>query len=167
MIGALLLVTGCVRQEPLRTVEHVDLTRYQGDWFVIANLPYWLEDGKVASFDRYRMRADGRMDNEFHFRRGSFTAPEEVWEGVAWVHNTATNAEWRVRFVWPFSADYLVIDLDPEYRWAVIGHPSRDYFWILSRNRSLADDIYAGILQRAAVQGYDVTKIAKVPQPTE
>jgi len=107
------------------------------------------------------------MDNIFLFRRGSFAAPEESWKGVAWVHNTVTNAEWRVQFVWPVRLTYLVIDLDPDYRWAVVGHPSRNYLWILARGRSLPLDTYAGILRRAAAQGYDPAKIAKVPQPAD
>jgi apolipoprotein D and lipocalin family protein len=156
---------GCASRQPLTTVSHVDLQRYQGTWYVIAHIPYWLEEGKVATYDRYAMRPDGRMDNVFVFRRDSFDAPEESWNGVAWVHNTTTNAEWRVRFWWPFTADYLVIDLDPEYRWAVVGHPSRDLFWILARERRLDQAIIDGILTRAAAQGYDPTRVKPVPQP--
>lgn len=158
--------SGCSRHPPLPTVNHVDLTRYQGDWFVIAHIPYSLEEGKVATFDRYRMRDDGYMDNEFWFRRGTFDAPEEAWKGVAWVHDTATNAEWRVQFLWPFTATYLIIDLDPDYRWAVVGHPSRNYFWVLARERSISDSTYEGILLRAAAKNYDVGRIRLVPQPT-
>ena len=75
------------------------------------------------------------MDNTYVFRRGSFDAPEEEWHGIAWVHDTSSNAHWKVRFIWPFSVDYLIIDLDPDYRWLAVGHPSRDYFWILARER--------------------------------
>lgn len=168
-----LLAGGCARQPrpepppPIRTVSYVDLQRFQGDWYVFAHIPYSLERGKVATFDRYRLRPDGRMDNEFWFRRERFDAPLEVWRGVAWVHDTTTNAEWRVRFLWPFTAVYLIMDLDPEYGWAVIGHPSRSLLWVLSRRRSVPDAVYEGILLRAAAQGYDVGRIAKVPQPAE
>ena len=166
LAGCTLGLCGCAdARPPLKTVPHVDLQRYQGTWYVIANIPYWLEDGKVATADRYALKPDGTLENTFVFRRGSFDAKEEEWSGTAWVHDPATNAEWRVRFIWPFSAVYLVIDLDPEYRWAAVGHPSRDYFWVLSRERSLPADVYAGILARAAAQGYDTARVAKVPQP--
>ncbi len=165
LLAAFLALVGCGRREPLPTVSHVDLTRFPGDWYVIAHIPYWLEEGKVATYDRYRLREDGLMDNEFWFRRGSFDAPEEVWKGIAWVHDKSTNAEWRVQFIWPFSIAYLIIDLDPDYRWAVVGHPSRDYFWILARDRHIPESTYDGILIRAAAKGYDVDRIAKVPQP--
>ena len=166
LCAAVLLAAGCAdARPPLRTVAHVDLQRYAGTWYVIANIPYWLEDGKVATADRYGLRPDGLLDNTYVFRRGDFTAPEEEWHGRAWVVNEQTNAEWNVRFVWPFSATYLVIDLDPEYRWAAVGHPSRDYFWVLSRERSLPPATYQAILARAAAQGYDISRVALVPQP--
>lgn len=175
MLRALLLVlavgllAGCTTtpRPPLRTVPRVDLERYLGDWYVIANIPYVLENGKVATLDRYAKRPDGRMDNIFIFRKGSFDAPEQQWRGISWVYNHVTNAEWRVQFIWPFRVPYLVIDLDPDYRWAVIGHPSRNYLWVLARGRSLPDDVYAGILTRAAAQGYDPKRVAKVPQPAQ
>jgi apolipoprotein D and lipocalin family protein len=167
LCGGLLAGCATTARLPLRTVPHVDLNRYMGDWYVIANIPYVLENGKVATLDRYAPRPDGRMDNIFIFRKGSFDAPEQQWHGISWVHNRETNAEWRVQFIWPFRVPYLVIDLDPDYHWAVIGHPSRNYFWILARARSLPDDVYRGILERAAGQGYDTSRIAKVPQPPE
>jgi apolipoprotein D and lipocalin family protein len=71
-----------------------------------------------------------------------------------------------VQFIWPFSADYLVIDLDPDYRWAVIGHPSRNLLWVLARDRQLPDTTYQALVARTAIQGYDPTRITKVPQPT-
>lgn len=159
---------GCAdSRPPLKTVPHVDLQRYLGTWYVIANLPYFLENGKVATADVYTMRDDGTMGNTFVFRRDSLAAPEEQWDGYAWVIDGTGNAEWRVRFWWPLSATYLIIDLDPEYRWAVIGHPSREYFWVLSRTRQMSDEVYDGICARAAAQGYDASKFAKILQPVE
>lgn len=163
---ATLALTGCAtRPEPTRTVARVDLPRYLGNWYVIANVPYFLEKGKVASYDTYRMRADGRMDNIFTFRKESLTAPEHSWHGVAWVVNHESNAEWKVRFLWPFTATYLVLDLDPDYHWSVVGTPGRKLVWILARERHLDETTYAHILQRLAADGFEVNRLAKVPQP--
>jgi apolipoprotein D and lipocalin family protein len=165
---ALLALTGCTtmnKQPPLRTVDYVDMDRYLGRWYVIANIPYFLEKGKVASYDTYAKRSDGKLVNDFTFRKGGLDAPEQTWHGVAWVVNTTTNAEWKVRFVWPLTATYLVLELDPDYRWAVVGTPGRGLLWILARDRQLSDATYAAILERIRAQGYDPAKIAKVPQP--
>jgi apolipoprotein D and lipocalin family protein len=153
------------KSAPVRTVSYVDLNRYMGNWYVIANIPYLLENGKVASYDTYSPRADGRMNNVFTFRKGIFAAPEKSWHGMAWVVNKVSNAEWKVRFIWPLSTTYLVLELDPEYRWAVVATPGHKLLWVLARGRSLDEATYAEILKRIQARGYDVNRLAKVPQP--
>ena len=157
------MLASCARP-PLKTVPLLDLPRFMGDWYVFAHIPYSLEKGKVGTLDRYALRPDGRIQNSYLFRRGSLDAPLEEWKGVAWVHDKATNAEWRVQFVWPFRVPFLVIDLDAEYQWAVIGYPSRKLAWVLSRKTALHETTYQGILQRMQQQGYDPAKLVKVPQ---
>lgn len=149
---------------PLKTVARVDLNRYMGDWRVIANIPYFAEKGLVDSVESYALRTDGRIDNWFTFRKGSFDAPQKKITALAWVHDPQTNAEWRVRFFGVITVDYLVLDLDPEYRWTVVGHPSRNYGWIMARSKSLPDSTYRGILKRLEAQGYDPKRFVKVPQ---
>jgi len=159
-------LAGCATEAPAtRTVNHLDLNRYLGKWYVIANIPYFLEKGKVATYDTYALRTDGRMDNTFTFRKGSFAAPEKSWHGVAWVVNRDSNAEWRVRFIWPFRSTYLVLELDPEYRWAVVATPGHKLLWVLARERHLDEGTYAEILNRIAAQGYDTNRLHWVPQP--
>ena len=151
-------------KSPLRTVPKVDLPRFMGDWRVIANIPYFAERNAYDSVESYALRPDGTIANWFVFRRGSWDAPVKRFDFSAEVVNTQTNAEWRVRFLPILKVAYLIIDLDPEYRWTVIGHPSRKYGWIMARERTLPDDVYAGILRRLADQGYDPAKFVKVPQ---
>lgn len=149
---------------PLRTVPNVDLPRFMGDWRVIANIPYFAERDAVDSVESYALRPDGKIDNWFVFRRGSWDAPPKRFEFSAEVVDKRTNAEWRVKFLPFLKVAYLVIDLDPEYQWTVIGHPSRRYGWIMARERTLPDEVYEGILRRLADQGYDPSKFVKVPQ---
>ena len=149
---------------PLKTVAHVDLKRYMGDWRVIANVPYFAENGCVDSIEGYRLRPDGRIDNFFTYRKGSFDAPQKRIHAVGHVYNTRTNAEWRILFFGIVNAKYFITDLDPHYRWAVVAHPSRKYGWVLARNRSLPESTYRGILKRLESQGYEASQFKKVPQ---
>lgn len=149
---------------PLRTVPQVDLPRFMGDWRVIANIPYFAERGNVDSVESYRLRPDGIIDNWFVFRKKSFDAPQKRYDFAAEVVNQETGAEWRVRFLPFVKVAYLIIDLDPDYQWAVIGHPSRKYGWVLAREKTLPDAVYSGILERLQLVGYDASKFAKVPQ---
>ncbi len=168
LVLLLLFTAGCSTlktDRPLRTVDYVDMDRYLGRWYVIANIPYFLENGKVASYDTYARRPDGKLINDFTFRRGDFDAPEHTWHGTAWVVNTRTNAEWKVRFLWPLATTYLVLELDPDYNWAVVGTPGRGLLWILARERRLPEATYSAIMERIRSQGYDPAKIVKVPQP--
>lgn len=166
---ALLALSGCVsmggESRPLRPVAYLDLPRYMGGWFVIANIPYFAEKDCFDSVEGYALRSDGRIDNKFACREGSFDAPmKPKLKTIATVYDRTNNAEWRVPFYKVVRVKYFVIDLDPDYRWAAIGHPSRRYGWIISRTRSLPDDTYLGILKRLRGQGYDTTKFVKVPQ---
>ena len=169
LLAGMATLVGCASNvntpsQPLRTVAHVDLKRYMGDWRVIANIQYFAEKDCVDSVESYALRADGRIDNWFTFRKKSFDAPEKKFTALARVHDPKTNAEWRVRFIGLVTVPYLVIDLEPQYRWTVVGHPSRNYGWIMARTKTLPEATYQDILKRLAAQGYDPARFVKVPQ---
>jgi len=163
---ALILTSGCTSMgKPLQTVPHVDLPRYMGDWYVIANIPYFAEKGCFDSVESYALRPDGDIDNWFTCRQGSFAAPmKRKANALATVKDRQTNATWSVRFFKIISVKYLILALDPDYQWAAVGHPSRRYGWILARSKTMDPTTYAAILQRFSDQGYDTTKFEKVPQ---
>ena len=156
---------GFKSSRPLKPVSYVDLPRYMGGWFVVANIPTSREKDCVDSIEGYAMRPDGRIENKFACREKSFNAPmKRRVNTVATVYDTQSNAEWRLPVYRVLNVKYFVIDLDPNYRWAVVGHPSRRYGWILSRSRVLPEDTYNGIMKRLAAQGYDTRKFVRVPQ---
>jgi apolipoprotein D and lipocalin family protein len=160
------LAAGCTSmREPLHTVPHVDLPRYMGDWYVIANIPYFAEKNCFDSVESYALRDDGRIDNWFTCREKSFQAPmKRKATALITVKDKASNAFWSVRFFKIFAIKYLILDVDPDYQWAVVGHPSRKYGWVFARAKTLPDATYQGILRRLAAQGYDPGKFKLVPQ---
>ncbi len=150
---------GSTPTNELKVVESLDLSRYAGQWFEVARLPNLFQrqcasdtsatytprpDGKITVFNECR-RGDGRMDRITGLAKRA--SPAEP------------NTKLRVTFFWPFYGDYWVIDLDHDYRWAVVGEPRRRYFWILSRDPTLDGPTLAGILARARAQGYDLSKL--------
>jgi apolipoprotein D and lipocalin family protein len=149
----------------IRTVSHVDLPRYMGRWYVISHVPNFLERGKVATSDNYTLLPDGTLRDVFKFRENSFDAAEEEWSGQAWVTNTTTDASWKVRLFWPFRAGYLVLELDPNYGWAVASSGSGRLFWVLSRTRTLDQATYRYILERLRRRRLDPALLELVPQP--
>ena len=164
LLSMLLLACASTRA-PVRTVDHVDLPRYMGDWYVIAEIPNFAEKHCVDSVESYALRADGGIDNWFSCRKKSFDAPmKRVTSATARIADLRTNASWHLRFLKVISVDYFILDLDPQYQWAMIGHPSRSYGWIIARAKILPDPVYQGILGRAQSQGYDPTRFTKVSQ---
>ena len=75
-----------------------------------------------------------------------------------------TNAKLKVTFFWPFSGDYWIINLGPNYEYAVVGEPGRDYLWILSRTPQMDEATYDVLLERIARQGYDPGRLVRTPQ---
>jgi apolipoprotein D and lipocalin family protein len=148
----------------LQVVPSVDLSRYAGRWHEIARLPNWFQRGCASDTTAtYTLRPDGKIGvlNECRKANGGVSTAK----GTAKVADPkGPNTKLKVTFFWPFSGDYWIIDLDPEYRWAVVGEPARKYLWILSRTPKLDDAVYQGVVERARAQGFNVGKLIRTPQ---
>jgi apolipoprotein D and lipocalin family protein len=152
--------------QTLNVVNEVDLDRYVGRWYEIASFPQRFQRGCVATTANYTLRDDGRIRIENECRDGSFDGDLRRVEGVAWVTDpNETRAKLKVQFFWPFRGDYWVIELDPDYRYAVVGHPSRDYLWILARTPTIDPADYETLLALIEAQGYDLGRLNETPQP--
>ncbi|MBI5071102.1 MAG: lipocalin family protein [Deltaproteobacteria bacterium] len=167
-IALALAVAGCaattterLRLPPLATVEQVDLQRYLGTWYEIAAYPQRFQRGCTATTASYSLRDDGDVEVVNRCRDGSPLGPERIARGRARVVDRTTGAKLEVSFFWPFWGDYWIIDLDPEYHWAVVGHPGRDYLWILSRTPALSDETWAELLERLTAQGFEVDRLQR------
>ena len=149
-----LALEGCASaQPPLHVVDDVDLDRYLGRWYEIASFPQWFQRGCVASTATYSRRPDGRIDVVNECRDGSFDGELRRAEGIAWVTSEEESlAKLKVQFFWPFRGDYWIVDLDPDYRYAAVGHPSRDYLWILARTPTLDPIVYRALSDRLEAQ---------------
>jgi apolipoprotein D and lipocalin family protein len=164
-----LLAAAVESSVPLETVESLDIERYLGRWYEVARLPNRFQQacaGEVTA--RYSLREDGKIDviNECVKQNGATI----VAQGVARVVDP-TNTQLKVRFAPAFLSflplvwgDYWVLDLAPDYSWAVIGEPRRKYLWVLSRQPKLAEQTLQGALERAARQGYDPSTIVRTRQ---
>ncbi|MDM7926138.1 MAG: lipocalin family protein [bacterium] len=140
-----------------------ELNRYLGTWYEIVRLPHRFEKGQTRVTATYSLNPDGsiRVVN-----RG-FKAARNKWsqaEAKAWVPDPAVPARLKVRFFWPFSGEYKVIQLDPEYRWAVVTSGTKNYFWILSRAPVMDEALLESLLATARDNGFDTAKMIRVEQ---
>lgn len=151
-------------EPPLRSTLQLDLARYMGRWWVIGHVPYFAERGKVATADVYAMREDGRIDNTYVYRK-AFDQPEKSMRGVATVVPGTGNAQWRIAFFGGLvKADYLVLEVAPDYSWALIGEPKRKLAWIFAREQRVDDVRFKELAARFAAYGYDTRTLVRVPQ---
>lgn len=149
---------------PLPLVDQVDLPRFMGDWYVIANIPTFLEKGAHNAVESYALNDDGTIATTFTFRKDAFDGPKKEYHPKGFVREGTGNAKWGMQFFWPFKADYLIIYLDETYETTIIGVPSRSYVWVMSRQPEMAESRYRELGEFLASVGYDTTKLQRVPQ---
>ncbi|MBT8047607.1 MAG: hypothetical protein HKN57_11370 [Xanthomonadales bacterium] len=164
LAGAAVLA-GCQASLPtLETVDYVDLDRFMGDWYVIANIPTFVEQGAHNAVESYRLDDDGTIATTFTFRKDGFDGPEKEYHPRGFIRDTETNAEWGMQFVWPFKGDYRIIYLDPEYSITIIGRNKRDYVWLMARSPEMSDREFRDAVQFIADSGYDTSELQRIPQ---
>jgi len=163
---AALLLAGCRESvhPPLALAEDVDIERFMGDWYVIANIPTAIEKGAHNAIESYRLAEDGTIATTFTFRKDGFDGAEKRYTPRGFVREGTGNAVWGMRFIWPVKADYRIAYVDPGYTQTVIGRESRDYVWIMARSPQIAEADYERLVAFVASQGYDTAKIRRVPQ---
>ena len=151
---------------PLQTVARVDVEQYMGTWYEIASYPQSFQKGCTGTTATYSLGEDGEVEVVNRCFLESLQGEEKVSRGRARVLNEATNAELEVSFFRPFWGDYWVIELDEEYRYAAVGHPGRDYLWILSRTTQMDASTYDRIVARLReIHRYDPGRLVKTLQP--
>lgn len=167
-ICTLMLMTGMVSAAPLPTVDHVDLQRYLGKWYEIASIPQFFQKQCVGDVTaEYAMDGDNiAVTNSCQTAKGE----RSVAHGQARVVDKVSQSKLEVTFVklfgwrYLFGGDYWIIDLAPDYHYAVIGHPDRTYAWILASTPSLPKQELADIAARMQANGYDTCMLLTTVQ---
>lgn len=163
---AVFTLTGCqsMSRDPLQTVDHVNLDRFMGDWYVIASIPTFIEKDAYNAVESYELKDDGRIGTTFTFRAGGFDGREKRYTPTGFVTDRHSNAVWGMQFIWPFKAEYLVTYLSEDYGVTVISRNKRDYVWIMARTPQIPAATYQALVDRVKAQGYDISQLREVPQ---
>jgi apolipoprotein D and lipocalin family protein len=160
----LLTLAACSSPPPIRIAPAVDLERFMGDWYVIANIPTWIERDAHNAVESYRLAQDGTVATTFSFRKGSFEGEVTTYHPTGHILDRESNAVWGMQFLWPIQADYRIVFVDESYSQTVIGRTARDYVWLMARTPEIPHSDYQRFLTLIAQEGYDVSKVRKVPQ---
>ena len=160
----LLVLAACSSPPLIRTATAVDLERFMGDWYVIANIPTFIETNAYNAMESYRLAEDGTVATTFSFREGGFEGKRKTYHPTGYIIDTQSNAVWGMQFIWPIKADYRILYVDSTYSRTIIGRIDRDYVWLMARTPQLPDADYQHFLELIAAEGYDISKVQKVPQ---
>jgi len=164
LIVPAMTLSACSTLTPIRTVPTVDLERFMGDWYVVANIPTFIERNAHNAVESYELVSDKQVATTFRFNQGSFDGPVKTYRPTGFVSDDPSNAIWGMQFIWPIKADYRVIYLNEDYTQTVIGRNRRDYVWFMARTPSIPEEDYDAMIDLVNDLGYDTAKIRPVPQ---
>jgi len=139
-----------------------ELNKYLGTWYEIARFDHSFERGLQGVTATYSLRKDGKIEVLNQGYKNGFEGKQSKAIGKAKLKSDATPRNLLVSFFWIFYAPYNILELDPDYQYALIGSNSSDYLWILSRTPQMDEATYSKLIDNAKTRGYDVGKLIKV-----
>ena len=148
---------------PLPKAHDVELNRFMGDWYVIANIPTFIEKDAHNAVESYAMNADGSIATTFTFRKGGFTGEQVSYHPTGFV-SEQDNSVWGMQFIWPIKAEYVIAYVSADYQHTIIARSARDYVWIMARQPQVDEQTFAQLIRLCSDMGYDTSKIQRVPQ---
>ena len=161
--GILLLQapSGCMTgssTEGIPVVQGLDAKRYMGKWYEIALLPHSFERGMDYVSAEYTLRPDGTIRV---VKSGIRNGNSKGIEGTAKLQRQCDPQDGALRvsfFPWIYS-DYRIIDLAPDYSYAVVTGSRNSYLWVLSRTPELSRQKLDAILEQCRSWGFSVDRL--------
>lgn len=149
---------------PLEKVPSVDMQRFMGDWYVLANIPTFLEKGAHNAIEHYDLKNDNSVAIRFTFYKDAFDGPFKTLKMTGTPVPGTNNAEWTVSPFWPLKFPYYTVELADDYSWVVVATPNRGYLWIMARKPQIPEDLLKSIIARMVARGFKESEIQRVPQ---
>jgi len=172
MLLGLLTLSGCNANRTLNgsgqadtiisTVTSINLKKFMGDWYVIANVPTFLEKDAFNAVESYEFAKDGTIKTTFAFNKGGYDGPRKQYHPTGFVR-ADSDAHWGMQFVWPIKAEYRIVYLDEDYQYTIIGRSKRDYLWIMARDPVIPEEKLGMMIDLAVSLGYEKSAIQLVP----
>lgn len=149
---------------PIKPVAHVDLSRFMGDWYVVATIPTRFEKAAYNAVETYKLQPDGNIATSFRFNDGAFDGKLKHIHSTGFVKQDSGNAVWGVQVFWPIKAQYVVAWLKSDYSQVIVARDARDYTWVMARTPTISKVDYDALMLKVKALGYPMDKIRRVPQ---
>jgi len=163
LLPAIVVLLCCAASPPdgIEPVKNFDINRYLGTWYEIGRLDHRFERGLQHVTAEYSLRSDGKIN----VVNKGYDTKKRRWSdatGTAKFNGASDVGSLAVTFFWPFYGGYFIVELDPDYQYALVVGPSTKYLWILARQPKLDEAIYTKLVDKAKALGYPVEKLIKV-----
>ncbi len=136
-----------------------------GIWYVHGYTPILVDKEAHNAVEHYYLNEDGEVDTTYQFRDGSFTGEIKSYTPTGFpTEDDPSGARWKMQFIWPFKANYVILYVCGDYQSTIIGHPSRKYAWIMTRDHVIEDADYKALLQKLEAADYDLSIVQRLPQ---
>jgi apolipoprotein D and lipocalin family protein len=161
----LLLATIFKESIPNKAVERVDLNKFGGTWYSLYSIPTMFDKSSRQTTTHYTLNKDGYYDVVTTCKEEG----DKIHTVTSKIIPTKNNCcgQMKAQFIWPIKVDYWVIDLAPDYSWAVVGHPDHRFLFIMSRKPQMDKAQYAQIVDKCKAMGYPVDKLVSQQFPAE
>lgn len=145
------------------TVKKVDLNRYSGKWYVIGFIPTLFDKKWNYTTETYTLNENGDYDIYTTYKK---TATDQIHDvkSKGFINKASGNSKWKVQFIWPFKADYWILQLADDYSYTVVGNKKQSFLYIMSRTPVLPEPTYNKLVEDCKKQGYDISKLRKQEQ---
>lgn len=165
---AALVIAGC-KTAPVQddaASAPIDLDRFMGKWHVIAHVPYFGERGHVASSFTYTLQDDGDIAVRYEYREG-FGEPLQARDARASVEEGSGNRLWTMWLLHVVPAKLRILEVAPDYSWALVDNPGRDFAWVYARNPVMDEAQYRELEGRIRGYGINTDKLRRIAQVRE
>ena len=149
-----------IKSQTMETAKSVNLEKYSGLWYDYAHLPARFLEGCDNITAEYKIE-NTRYISVYNRCVKSSTGKLSNIKGKAFIEEGSNNAKLKVQFFWPFKAKYWILDIDDDYKYALVGGPSRTYLWVLSRTPEMDEELYNELIQKARALGFPVERMIK------
>ena len=160
IVGLAILLSSCGASIPKNAtpVQDFDINKYLGSWYEIARFDFRFEkdmDNVMAQYSLNKKNNVAVLNSGYNYKKEEWVSAE----GIAKFRGDKNIAALKVSFFGPFYSGYNVIALDDDYKYALVAGKNLDYLWILSREKSIPEDIKSNYLKIAQEIGYDTSKL--------
>ena len=139
-------------------VQRVDIVSYAGKWYSLYSIPTLLDKNWKETVETYVIHPDGYYAVFTTYKLLGHEEQKYIRSKLFVVRGTG-NAQFKAQFIWPFKADYWVIELADDYSYVVVGHPAHKHLFIMARKPSLPEQLLSEIIHRCHLKGYDTSKL--------